>query len=158
MNRTTITIVLILVLLTGAGLWWFGFGGNTTHGGTDIDNAAFVERGKTLYAQECTACHGKNREGQTPAWRRPLANGSFPAPPHDATGHTWHHADSLLFEITKYGRLQASPKRSQSNMPAFGEKFSDEDIWAGLTYIKSQWPATIRERHKAVNRQHRGAR
>jgi hypothetical protein len=24
-------------------------------------------------------------------------DGKLPAPPHDASGHTWHHADAQLF-------------------------------------------------------------
>ena len=28
----------------------------------------------------------------------------LPAPPHNETGHTWHHPDEMLFAITKYGR------------------------------------------------------
>jgi mono/diheme cytochrome c family protein len=29
-------------------------------------------------------------------------------------------------------------------MPAFGDKLSDDDIWAVLAYIKSRWPTEIR--------------
>ena len=27
----------------------------------------------------------------------------MPAPPHDGKGHTWHHADSMLVQLTGYG-------------------------------------------------------
>ena len=31
------------------------------------------------------------------------ADGRLPAPPHDASGHTWHHDDDTLINITKFG-------------------------------------------------------
>lgn len=158
MTRTSIAFVLFLVLLTGVGMWWYSLNNGGDRAGIDIGNADVVARGKTLYAKECAACHGRNGEGQVPNWRKPLPDGTFPAPPHDAGGHTWHHPDGLLFEITKFGRLKGAPRTRRSNMPAFGETLSDEEIWAVLTYIKSQWPETIRQRHDSLNRRHRAAR
>src|SRR5947209_5586307 len=61
-----------------------------------------VAQGARIYAQDCAACHGARLEGQ-PEWRRRLPNGRLPAPPHDESGHTWHHADRVLFAITKNG-------------------------------------------------------
>ena len=46
--------------------------------------------GETLYAVHCAVCHGANLEGQLD-WQTPDENGILPAPPHDETGHTWHH-------------------------------------------------------------------
>ena len=68
----------------------------------DPDNAEYVALGQQVYASFCTGCHGANLEGQ-PNWQKKLPLGNFPAPPHDETGHTWHHADQWLFEIIKYG-------------------------------------------------------
>ena len=59
-----------------------------------------IFRGQRLYAYSCASCHGINLEGQ-PNWQSPDANAVLPAPPHDGTGHTWHHDDELLFEYTK---------------------------------------------------------
>src|SRR5262245_18089485 len=56
-----------------------------------------VTAGQAVYAQFCASCHGSNLEGK-PDWKVPLANGSLPPPPHDSTGHTWHHPDELLLE------------------------------------------------------------
>ena len=98
-----------------------------------------VALGGKLYAQHCAACHGPKLEGQ-PNWRRPMPTGRLPAPPHDESGHTWHHPDSVLFEITKRGLVPPyAPKGYESDMPAFGEKLTDEEIWAVLAYIKSHW-------------------
>ena len=50
----------------------------------------------SLYAENCASCHGAKLEGQ-PDWRSPGPDGVMPAPPHDRTGHTWHHGDGMLF-------------------------------------------------------------
>ena len=110
----------------------------------DPANARQVARGQTIYARYCAACHGANLEGQ-PNWKKRLPNGRMPAPPHDASGHTWHHPDSILFGITKHGLVPGkfAPPKYESDMPSFGEQLSDEEIWAVLAYIKSNWPGKI---------------
>ena len=102
--------------------------------------------GGKLYAQQCASCHGANLEGQ-PDWRKRLPNGRFPAPPHDASGHTWHHPDEVLFAITKHGLVPPyAPAGYQSDMPAFGGKLSDPEIRAVLAYIESRWSPEVRKR------------
>ena len=65
---------------------------------------------------------------------------------NDETGHTWHHADIVLFNITKYGLVPPyAPKGYQSDMPAWKDTLKDEDIWAVLAFIKSSWPKENRE-------------
>jgi len=123
--------------------------------GVDPKNPEFVAMGKALYAKNCASCHGKNLEGQTPNWRQPLPDGSFPAPPHDASGHTWHHPDAMLFKVTKYSRTQSGDKSFKSNMPAFEKTLSDNEIWSVLSYIKSTWPDAIQQRHDTLNQQYR---
>jgi S-disulfanyl-L-cysteine oxidoreductase SoxD len=112
----------------------------------DPDDTRQVARGKSIYDQSCAACHGSRLEGE-PNWRERLPGGRMPAPPHDASGHTWHHPDSVLFGITKHGLVPGkyAPPGYQSNMPAFGNALTDEDIWAVLAYIKSSWPDEIRK-------------
>ncbi|SCU74728.1 CopJ protein [Cupriavidus necator] len=107
----------------------------------DATDPERLVRGKQLYAQTCASCHGAKLDGQ-PNWRERLANGRMPAPPHDASGHTWHHADAVLFAITKHGLVAGvtAPKGYVSDMPAFGQSMSDDDIIAVLAYIKSTWP------------------
>lgn len=100
---------------------------------------ATIALGGKVYVQNCAACHGAKLEGQ-PDWRRRLPNGRLPAPPHDESGHTWHHTDAVLFAITKNGLVPPyAPKDYESDMPAFAGKLSDEQIWAVLAYIKSHW-------------------
>ncbi|MDU8929832.1 cytochrome c [Alisedimentitalea sp. MJ-SS2] len=100
-------------------------------------------RGANLYAESCASCHGVDLEGQ-PNWRTPDENGVLPAPPHDKTGHTWHHDDTMLFSYTKLGGQitleRAGITSAKSGMPGFEESLSDQDIWDILAYIKSTWP------------------
>ena len=76
----------------------------------------------------------------------------LPAPPHDETGHTWHHADDLLFEITKFGAARVINDPSyQSAMPVYENVLSDEEIIAVLSFIKSRWPEQERGWQEDVN-------
>ena len=79
----------------------------------------------------------------------------MPAPPHDETGHTWHHADALLFALTKQGLVPPyAPAGYESDMPAFGQTLSDEEIWAVLAFIKSHWTSReVREARAQMGRQ-----
>ena len=111
-----------------------------------------VAVGEALYTQNCAACHGVNLEGEE-NWQTPREDGSLPAPPHDASGHTWHHPDSMLFTYTKMGGEQTLAAQGidfVSGMPGFGGQLSDEEIWNILAYIKSKWPE--RERAAQANR------
>jgi mono/diheme cytochrome c family protein len=117
--------------------------------GTDTQQVA---RGQGVYNERCASCHGKHLEGQ-PNWREREPNGFLPAPPHDASGHTWHHPDDVLLGITKRGLAPYAPPGYESDMPAFGDTLTDHDIRAALAYIKSQWPPEIRERQAAITKQ-----
>lgn len=109
----------------------------------DPGDAARLALGAKVYARDCAACHGVKLEGQ-PNWRTRLANGRMPAPPHDDRGHTWHHRDSVLFGITMNGLTPPyAPAGYESDMPAFGGKLSDEQMWAVLAYIKSHWTSEV---------------
>lgn len=106
-----------------------------------------LELGSALYEQHCAACHGADLEGAA-NWQRPGPDGRLPAPPHDETGHTWHHGDGMLFEYTKHGGqayLDDLGVTFDSGMPAFGDVLSDEEIKAILAFIRSTWPARIQQ-------------
>ena len=111
---------------------------------------AQVTAGGAAYRQQCASCHGSNLEGK-PNWRKRLPNGRLPAPPHDATGHTWHHSDKQLFDMTKIGPAGLVPGY-QSDMPGFKDILSDADIWAVLSFIKNTWSLDIRERQQRMTR------
>ena len=99
--------------------------------------------GAKLYARHCAACHGAKLEGQ-PEWRKRRPDGRLPAPPHDDSGHTWHHPQRLLFEITKHGLVPPiAPAGYQSDMPAFAGKLSDDEIRSVLAFIESRWSREV---------------
>lgn len=85
-----------------------------------------------------------------PNWRHPLPNGRWPAPPHDATGHTWHHPDKVLFLVTKYGMRAIVPDR-ETDMPGFEGVITDADIWAVLSFIENTWSPEILGRQQRLN-------
>jgi len=102
-----------------------------------------VRKGRLLYADHCAACNGTNLEGE-PDWQTRLADGLMPAPPHDATGHTWHHSDNELLIIVRDGMAGLVPGQP-SVMPAFGALLDKAEIGAVLAFIKSTWPRRERE-------------
>lgn len=113
--------------------------------------------GATLYAEHCADCHGINLEGQ-PNWRVADENGVLPAPPHDETGHTWHHSNAQLFEYTKLGGQEAIGRAGvtgfTSGMPGFSEALSDDEIWQVLAFIASTWPTRQAEAQAGRNPPH----
>ena len=116
------------------------------------DDPNIIALGATVYQENCASCHGTNLEGQA-NWRSPGTDGRLPAPPHDASGHTWHHDGETLFLLTKYGvgALINDPDYA-SNMPIYEGVLSDEEIIAVLSYIKSTWPDDIRARHDEMEK------
>ena len=115
-------------------------------------DAADLAQGERLYAETCASCHGARLEGM-PNWRQPGPGGVLPAPPHDRSGHTWHHGDGYLFDYTKYGGQavlkQLGISGVRSGMPGFGGKLSDAEIRDVLAWIKSTWPENVRQSQKA---------
>ncbi len=109
-------------------------------------DASAVDAGKTVYAQHCASCHGVSAEGQAD-WKIANPDGTLKAPPHDDSGHTWHHADDQLIDIITrgpafYAEFPDSPK---TNMPGFQGTLSAAEIGSVLTYIKSLWNTENRQ-------------
>ena len=147
--------LIIAVFVAAAGLFWLFGGsesgqGNNEKAGVDPEDKELVALGQTVYAGNCASCHGAKLEGQ-PDWRSRNADGTLKAPPHDETGHTWHHPDIDMFRYTKQGGQALAPKGFKSAMPGFGDTLSDREIWAVLSYIHTFWPAKIRERQRSLN-------
>lgn len=120
-------------------------------GQADADDPVQVNRGRILYVEYCASCHGAKLEGQ-PDWQTRKPDGRLAAPPHDETGHTWHHPDAHLFEVTKYGLKNIAPPDYQTDMPAYDGVLTDRQIWDVLAYIKSTWPKDIQARQHRLNR------
>lgn len=100
---------------------------------TETASNSIIERGGELYQANCASCHGADLAG-SPDWKTPNEDGSYPPPPHDSSGHTWHHPDRVLIGIVRDGS-----DFPQSRMPAFGNQLDDGDIEAILEFIKTSW-------------------
>ena len=140
------------VLLFGLVIYYLSSPANEAEANIALKHtdAAVVDLGRVVYAENCASCHGDALEGQA-KWRQRDADGYLPAPPHDETGHTWHHPDSYLFLMTKYGIENIIGKTYPNNMPAYGDKLTDEEILAVLSYIKSTWSDRTQRRHDEIN-------
>jgi mono/diheme cytochrome c family protein len=151
----TWAMVAVVVLVTAAILVYREFGDRWVS--ADTESPEVLARGKIVYGERCASCHGAKLEGQ-PDWRIRRPDGRLPAPPHDASGHTWHHPMAVLFEMVKEGIGKNGPPGYLTDMPAFGATLSDADIRASLAYIKSTWPQEIRRRHDVLERASRDSR
>ncbi len=127
----------VAVLLGAGALAFWPSAGDTT------------EHGRQLYLDNCASCHGAELEGQ-PGWRRPLPSGRLPAPPHDASGHTWHHPDRVLREIILRGTAAMVGDGYESDMPGFEHLLAEAEIEAILDYLKSEWPERERAHQARV--------
>lgn len=134
----TVAVLGILVLTS--------CGNNGPGDGDDgsADRAAII-LGERVYQVNCATCHGPEGEGES-NWRSPREDGTYPAPPHDSSGHTWHHSDDVLLDIIRRGGQAVYGREGfRSGMPAWGEQLSDDEIRAVLAYIKTFWGPEERE-------------
>lgn len=116
-----------------------------------------IDGGQVLYEEHCASCHGADLEGQ-PNWQSLNDDGTLPAPPHDETGHTWHHDNRLLYDYTALGGEGALAERGitnvKSTMPGFADVMTEEEIWNVLSFIRSTWPERIQEIQAGRNPPH----
>ncbi|MDH3222035.1 MAG: cytochrome c [Gammaproteobacteria bacterium] len=100
-------------------------------------NQATVDYGGKLFQQNCAACHGSNAEG-TRDWKQADADGKYPPPPLDGSAHAWHHSIPQLARSIKQGSIPLG-----GVMPAFGDRFSDQEVLALIAYFQSKWPDKV---------------
>ena len=153
MQISTRTVSVIFFFIFSILLVWF-FYKNYMNKDNKIrlmpNDLSLVILGKNIYLENCASCHGAELEGQE-NWQNRDDEGYLPAPPHDETGHTWHHSDEYLFLITKYGIEKIIGKKYLNNMPAYENILSNKEIIAVLSFIKSTWPNQIQEIHNNTN-------
>lgn len=134
---------------------WSAFGsqlaGLITAGGA-YGKTVSLATGRRRFDEHCAACHGRQLEGQ-PNWRRRLPSGRLPAPPHDASGHTWHHSDSVLLRVTREGPAAFAGAGYESDMPGFADVLTDAEIRAVISFIKGTWPERERKMQERMNQQ-----
>ena len=98
---------------------------------------AQARNGKAVFDANCAICHGAEAAG-TADWRKPLADGRYPAPPLNGTAHGWHHPLANLRQQIKQGGAQFG-----GWMPALGASLTDEQIDDVIAYFQSLWPDRI---------------
>lgn len=129
--------VLFLLIAVGASLY------TQAPPVVDANDAQQVALGKQVYDVQCAGCHGPEMEGQE-NWQEGGENGLLLAPPHDETGHTWHHNNSYLIASVSEGGARLPANTGVSPMPAYGNILSKTEIAASIAYIQSTWPPEIR--------------
>ena len=144
--KRALPAILVVALLVAGGIIVLG---RLMGGGESGPSPERLALGQQVYGEFCAACHGAELEGQ-PNWRQRGADGLLPGPPHDASGHTWHHPDEQLFFITKNGTAALAGADYKTSMIGFGEVLDDEEIGAVLDFIKSRWPPDIRRRQAEI--------
>jgi mono/diheme cytochrome c family protein len=97
-------------------------------------NVMQVTRGKTVFTQNCTVCHGLEAEGTVADWRSRLDDGSFPPPPLNGSAHAWHHPLEVLLRVIDHGGAEFGGK-----MPAFVDVLEQDDKLAAIAYFQSFW-------------------
>jgi mono/diheme cytochrome c family protein len=148
--RTRYTLAGAVLLAGAAAAGWFWSG--ASRDGAGANHVADLSRGAAIYAEACASCHGADLAGQSD-WRSPGPDGRLPAPPHDETGHTWHHPDRVLLYITMRGTAAVVGGGYESNMPGFGDIYSEDELRDVLEWIKTQWPKRERAHQARVTAQ-----
>ena len=114
------------------------------------DSKVSLEQGKILYNQNCASCHQANLSGAK-GWNTKLDEDSQRlAPPLNGTAYTWHHPDSMLHNVIKYGYAKTI-KDYKGKMLGFGDKLTDQNIDHILVYIKSTWNDEIYKRQMEIS-------
>lgn len=121
----------------GAGGGGAGGGGAGGGGGVEVPaayrdltnpfagNATALAAGQARYADACSGCHGANGEG----------NAAFPMPqPSAFTVDQSGWTDGYLFWRLKEGAAGGPPG---TIMSAYGETYTDDELWELVTYIRS---------------------
>jgi mono/diheme cytochrome c family protein len=85
---------------------------------------ASIARGREVYDQNCTQCHGLTGRGDGP-----LAK-SLAVPPVDFNQHIPYHTDLFFFSVIGRG--------FGNIMPAFGSQISEEDRWNLINFLRAE--------------------
>lgn len=110
-----------------------------------------VEAGRRIFQQHCAACHGARGEG-APNWEVRNELGELPPPPHSATGHTWKHADGMLYRTIRDGWRDPFNKTNRLTMPGYKDTLAPGEIRAVITYLKTLWTPKQRRIQKEESR------
>ena len=99
--------------------------------------------GSDLYAAYCQLCHGDSNG----------AGGRGGAPIHNDRGHTWHHPDAQLRGWVLNGKLGFG----SAGMPALGDKLTEPEVDAILTFIRSWWTTEQQDSQADISKRYQDA-
>jgi mono/diheme cytochrome c family protein len=85
-----------------------------------------LERGRQVFAVNCSACHGKDGHGQSVVAEHFKARGFVP-PVDFAAARTQSRTDGQLYWIVVNGL---------GNMPPFGDLLTDDEVWSAVYAIR----------------------
>jgi len=101
--------------------------------GSDRVNEQTIAKGRKLFEDNCSACHGERGIGERPDDPNARDEYGFVAPALNNDAHGWHHPDTQLIETI----LNGSPRNKR--MIAWKEQLSRQQAEQLVTYIKSLW-------------------
>ena len=146
----------IAIAVIGGGAWYISLPPVVQGLNEQPVEISHLAQGAQIYAENCAACHGANLEGAAD-WRSADADGILPAPPHDDSGHTWHHTDDLLFAYVWLGGEETQRRMGisdpKSAMPGFQDSLTQADVVHVLSFIKSRWSERSRTYQQKITRQ-----
>ena len=100
-------------------------------------DASQLAIGEKVFQANCAKCHGADAQGAA-EWTKRGADGNYPPPPLNGSGHAWHHSNEVLEDVIRNG----SPD-GKGNMPAWQGKISDQEITAVIAWFQSKWPKEV---------------
>ncbi len=112
-----------------------------------VSDPELLALGKQVFMDNCARCHGRRAEG-APDWRTPNAQGHYPPPPLDGSGHAWHHPKTMLRQVIREG----SPPGPQARMPAWKDRLSEREIQAVIAWFQSLWPEQVYQAWQQMDR------
>ncbi len=120
MRRTLTALVLAGSAATLCALWWAtGATGSTSGPPTSISAADQSADGATIYAAECSRCHGDDAEG----------------------GLTQPNLHGLPISSASIASVAAVVRDGRGRMDAFAGELSEDEIVAVSSYVVNQWGA-----------------
>ena len=96
------------------------------------DTAAKLWRGRAVFDQQCASCHGWSGQGDGPE--------AFVLVPAPADLEWLARKPKSQSQAYIYWSIAEGGRRFDSEMPAFKQSLSKEDIWAVTAYVRAGMP------------------
>jgi mono/diheme cytochrome c family protein len=96
------------------------------------DTKAKLRRGRMVFERNCSSCHGWNGQGGGP--------GAFALVPAPADLEWLRNTPKKRADPYIYWTISEGGREFESDMPAFKNKLSRNDLWAVIAYIRAGMP------------------